>query len=67
MRKVEYTVPGTPHDNFVDAATSAGLPDWLVNIPSMIPMFKIALGIEVLRTFGILDQPKPKEKSTPCK
>jgi RHS repeat-associated protein len=69
---IEQYVPagytfGEIHDNFVDAATRAGIPDGLANIPSMIPMYTIALDIEVLRTLGILSQPKPQEKPTPCK
>jgi RHS repeat-associated protein len=48
---------GEMHDTFVNAATSAGIPDWLANIPSMIPMYGIALGTEVLRSLGILEQP----------
>jgi hypothetical protein len=61
---IEQYVPagytfGERHDTFVDAATSAGIPDWLANIPSMIPMYGGALSKEVLRTFGILEQPTP--------
>jgi hypothetical protein len=58
---------GETHDSFVDAATKAGIPDWLANIPSMGIMYDIALGKEVLRTLGILDQPTPQEGLTPCK
>ncbi|GEM_PF-2378082 len=61
---IEQYVPagytfGEMHDTFVDAATSAGIPGWLANIPSMIPMYGGALGKEVLRAFGILEQPTP--------
>jgi RHS repeat-associated protein len=61
-RFIEDYVPagrtfGERHDSFVDAATSAGIPDWLANIPLMIPTYGGALGKEVLRTLGILDQP----------
>ena len=58
---------GDLHDGFVDAATRAGIPDALANIPSMIPMLGIAIGTEVLRTLGIIDQPKPTRQPTPCK
>jgi len=71
-RFIEDYVPagrtfGEIHDSFVNAAVGAGVPDIIANIPSMIPMFAIALGTEVLRTLGILDQPTPEVKSTPCK
>jgi hypothetical protein len=40
------------HDGFfVGAATNARLPDWLVNIPSMIPAYSVALITKILRTF----------------
>ncbi len=58
---------GETHDGFVDAATGAGVPDIIANIPSMIPMLGVAIGAEVLRTLGILDQPKPTRQPTPCK
>ena len=69
---IERNVPagytfGEMHDGVVDAATKAGIPDLLANIPSMIPMFGVALGTEVLRTLGILEQPKPTRQPTPCK
>ena len=57
---------GELHDGFVDAATGAGIPDLLANIPSMIPMFGVALGVEVLRTLEILDQPSPSVHPIPC-
>ena len=68
-RFIEDYVPagrtfGEMHDSFVDAATGAGIPDWLANIPSMIPVYGAAIGKEVLRTFGILDQPA---QPTSCK
>lgn len=61
-RVIEDYVPagrtfGEIHDTFVDAATRAGVPDWLANVPSMIPMYGVARDIEVLRTLGILKQP----------
>jgi hypothetical protein len=48
---------GEMHDSFVDAATSVGIPDWIANYLSMIPLYGAAVGKEVLRTLGILDQP----------
>lgn len=61
---IEQYVPagytfGEMHDCFVDAATRAGIPDRLANIPSMILLYREALLKEVLRTLGILDQPTP--------
>ncbi|MDE2179976.1 MAG: RHS repeat-associated core domain-containing protein [candidate division NC10 bacterium] len=61
-RFIEDYVPagrtfGEAHDRFVEAATRGGIPDWMANIPSMIPTYVGALGKEVLRTLGILDQP----------
>ncbi|MCV2218108.1 RHS repeat-associated core domain-containing protein [Thauera sp. Sel9] len=55
---------GDLHDRFVDEARSFGLPDWLINIPSMPPMYAIAVGTEILRTVGILDQPGLPQQST---
>jgi hypothetical protein len=59
---IEQYVPagytfGEMHDAFVDAATSAGIPDWLANYLSMLPTYEVALVKEVLRTLGILEQP----------
>lgn len=48
---------GETHDGLVDALHAGGVPELLANVPSMIPAFFMAPGIEVLRTFGILDQP----------
>lgn len=48
---------GEMHDNFVDAATRPGTPDWLANIPSMIFLYREAVQVEVLRTMGLLKQP----------
>jgi RHS repeat-associated protein len=75
---IEQKVPagytfGEMHDAFVDAAHSVGIPDALANIPSMIPMYAVAIGTEVLRTLGILNQPTPAAQPTttrqpaPCK
>jgi hypothetical protein len=58
---------GEVHDGFVDAATSAGFPDWLVNIPSMLSIYRVAQILEVLRSLGFLDQPKPTAIPTLCK
>ena len=55
---------GDLHDAFVDAATGVGIPDALANIPSMIPMYTVALGTEALRTLGILNQPTPTAQPT---
>ena len=59
---IERYVPGgytfgEMHDGFVDVATRAGFPDWLINLPSMIPAYVIAVGTEVLRTTGFIEQP----------
>jgi RHS repeat-associated protein len=71
-RAIENYVPagrtfGEMHDSFVDAATGAGIPDWLANIPSMITMYDLALIVELERTLGILDQPTPPAQPTQCK
>lgn len=47
------------HDNLVDVATRNGIPDWLANIPTMPTVYGAAVGTEVLRSLGILPQPKP--------
>ena len=55
------------HDTYVDMSTSAGLPDSLVNIPSMPILYDLAVMVEVLRSLGILEQPlPPSEHATPC-
>jgi RHS repeat-associated protein len=66
---IEQYVPagytfGQLHDAFVGAATGAGFPDWLVNIPSMPSAYRQALITEVLRSLGILEQPSPLNEST---
>ncbi len=48
---------GVMHDNFVGAAVGAGIPDWLANIPTMIPVFVVSVATEVLRSLGIIGQP----------
>ena len=71
-RAIEDHVPagrtfGEMHDSFVGAAAGAGIPDWLANIPSMIPMYEGAVVKELLRTLGILDQPTPPAQPAQCK
>jgi RHS repeat-associated protein len=71
-RLIEDYVPagrtfGEMHDRFVDIATRAGIPDLLVNIPSMFPMYWTAQIIEDLRSIGVLKQPEPPMKPTQCK
>ncbi|MHA7602763.1 RHS repeat-associated core domain-containing protein, partial [Alicycliphilus sp. T452] len=63
-RLIEDYVPagrtfGETHDSLVDALHAGGVPDLLANVPSMIPAFVMAVGIEALRTLGIIDQPTP--------
>ncbi|MDT8379657.1 MAG: RHS repeat-associated core domain-containing protein [Desulfotignum sp.] len=67
-RFIEYYVPagytfGQLHDMFVGNAVAAGLPDQLVNIPSMLPMYQLAQLIETLRSLRILEQPSPLAES----
>ena len=38
---------GTLHDTLVDMGLSAGLPDWLINIPTMLGMYVLAVGTEL--------------------
>ena len=64
---IEQYVPagytfGNMHDGFVDWATGAGAPDWLVNIPSMPGMYGTAIITELLRSGGIINQPTPPEE-----
>ena len=71
-QSVEDYVPagrtfGELHDSFVGIATAAGLPDWLVNIPSMPTAYNAALTVEMLRSLGILEHPTPPEQTSPCK
>jgi len=68
---IEQYVPagytfGELHDSFVGMATGAGLPDWLVNIPSMPTVYDLAVTVELLRSLGILEQPSLPEQETPC-
>lgn len=42
------------HDNFVGKMTKTGVPDWLVNIPSMVPIYYNAVQKETLNSlFGL--------------
>ncbi|HID69421.1 MAG TPA: hypothetical protein EYP35_02920, partial [Desulfobacterales bacterium] len=54
---------GELHDGFVGALTSIGISDKLVNIPSMLPLYQVAIIVEAERTLGILDQPVPVAQS----
>jgi RHS repeat-associated protein len=59
---------GEIHDFFVELTRDGlGIPDSIVNYPSMIPMMHIAFWIEFLRSQGVLDQPTPQVKEEPCK
>ena len=46
------------HDNLVDRATAAGLPDWLVNIPTMVRVYEYAVLKEVRRSITRLISPQ---------
>ena len=48
---------GQNHDRFVDWGRGLGAPDWLVNIPSMIPLYGYSVGQEALRSAGLISQP----------
>lgn len=50
---------GEVHDPLVDALTRAGVPDVLANVPTMPSAYAGAVGLEILRTFGIIKQPAP--------
>ncbi|MEQ1723677.1 MAG: RHS repeat-associated core domain-containing protein [Pseudobdellovibrio sp.] len=56
---------GQMHDGFVDWAKSKGAPDWLINIPSMAPLYYTAVTVEAYRSIGILKQPQPTILATP--
>ncbi len=49
---------GEMHDNYVGQASNAGMPELLINIPSMPRMYVAAVGVELMRSFGILEQPE---------
>lgn len=57
---------GEVHDDFVGLTENLGIPDSLTNIPSMLPMYHIANWVELLRSLGIIDQPKPEEQEVLC-
>jgi len=64
---IEERVPagytfGEMHDSFVEAATLAGVPDLIANVPSMPFVYVAAALKELLRSLGILEQPKPEAK-----
>ncbi len=64
---IEDNVPagrtfGEIHDGFVGAVTSAGISDTLANIPSMLPLYQVAIIVEVGRSLGIINQPTPSPK-----
>jgi RHS repeat-associated protein len=58
-----YTL-GDMHDEFVEDTTSGGLPDWFVNKLTIFNFYKIALTVEILRSFGLLEQPTPSLHTT---
>ena len=47
------------HDPLVGALTRAGVPDFIANVPTMLPSYVAAIGLEVLRSLGLKAQPKP--------
>ena len=47
------------HDPLVGALTRAGVPDLIANVPTMLPSYVAAIGLEVLRSLGLKAQPKP--------
>ena len=47
------------HDPLVDKLTDLGVPDWLANVPTMPVAYVSAIGLEILRSLGIVDQPSP--------
>lgn len=66
-RFIENYVPagrtlGVIHDDLVDRAVGLGIPFWLANIPTMVPTYAVAVGTEVLRMVGIIDQPTQPTK-----
>jgi RHS repeat-associated protein len=42
---------GTLHDRLVDIGQEVGLPDWLINIPTMPGMYVLAVGTELDNSF----------------
>lgn len=49
------------HDPLVDVLRNAGVWDWLATYPTLIPAYVAAIALEVLRFFGIVEQPTPCE------
>ncbi len=43
----------------VDTFTRLGLPDVIVNVPTMPSAYATAVGLEILRSLGLLKQPAP--------
>jgi RHS repeat-associated protein len=56
---------GEMHDRFVDSGHYLGYPDWMINVPSMLPMYQIALTTEAMRSLGLFDQPAIPRRFTP--
>lgn len=61
---IETNVPagytfGQLHDSIVGSATEAGLPDWAVNLQSMLPSYWLAQYLVILRALGLVPQPEP--------
>lgn len=49
---------GEMHDDYVRQALNSGMPELLINIPSMPRMYVAAVGVELMRSFRILEQPE---------
>jgi len=47
------------HDPMVNTFTGLGVPDSLANIPTMPSAYLSAIGLEILRSLGIAEQPAP--------
>jgi len=50
---------GTLHDALVDMGLEAGLPDWLINIPTMPGMYVLAVGAELDNSLYMLLEKEP--------
>ena len=48
------------HDPLVDVLTNIGFPDAIANIPTMLPAYGVAIGLEILRSLGLRKQPEPR-------
>ena len=53
------------HDPLVDLLTRAGVPDLMVNVPTMSWAYRAALVLEILRSLGLVNQPKPPYMCAP--